>query len=162
MSALIATSHMCKTGSELKVLLVDDDHNDLALFGIAVERSDLDIWLQTAPDAEKAMAYLEGRGEYADRTLFPVPDILLLDLSMPRLNGLDFLQWRQTSAEAAAIPVVLLTGMEQKTLIDKARALGACGCIVKPLQFGEWIESVRQLWELARKDTRETVCPGGE
>ncbi len=148
---------MCKTGTELKVLLVDDDPNDLALFGIAVERSDLEIWLETANEAEKAMEHLEGKGEYADRSLHPLPDIVLLDLTMPRLNGLDFLQWRRTSAAASAVPVVLLTGSEHKPVIDKALALGACGCISKPLQFTQWVGAVHQLWNLAHQFGRQAL-----
>ena len=66
----------------LDALLVDDDSNDCALFGLAVERTGLNILLQTAPGGEQAIDYLEGRGAYADRSIHPLPDLVVLDLDM--------------------------------------------------------------------------------
>jgi hypothetical protein len=63
----------------LDVLLVDDDRNDLALFGMAVDKADVNIWLQTASGAEQAVEYLEGKDHYSDRAMHPLPDLVLLD-----------------------------------------------------------------------------------
>ena len=67
----------------LDILLVDDDHNDRALLGIAVDKTDLNIWLQSVTDTQQAIDYLEGRDGYGDRALHPVPDLVLSDLNMP-------------------------------------------------------------------------------
>src|SRR5208282_3260965 len=88
----------------LQVLLVDDDHNDRAIFGLAAERTDLDLWLQTASSAQQAMEYLEGGGVYADREMHPLPDLLLLDLKMPGMDGFEFLAWLRALPRFSGLP----------------------------------------------------------
>ena len=77
--------------AHLDILLVDDDRNELALFGVAVDKTDLPIWLQTLVDGEEAIEYLQGHGVYADRSLHPVPNLLLLDLDTRLSRSFDFL-----------------------------------------------------------------------
>jgi len=135
----------------LNVLLIDDDHGDSALFGIAVDKSDLDIWLQTVTDGGVAIDYLEGRGVYADRSLHPLPDVVVLDLDMRLSGGLEFLEWRRASAAFSSLPVVLFSGFAYKGAIATALAMGASTFIAKPLQFEAWIGVVREIWELAMR-----------
>src|SRR6266851_5924353 len=96
--------------TRLYILLVDDDHADLAVFGMAVDKTDLDIWLQPLTTGQQAIDYLEAKGVYADRSLHPLPDVVVVDLKMPQVNGFDFLAWRKASLLFASIPVVVLSG----------------------------------------------------
>jgi CheY-like chemotaxis protein len=138
----------------LNLLLVDDDHNDAALFGIAIDKSDRNIWLQTVTDGGVAMDYLEGRGDYADRSLHPLPDLVVLDLDMRLTGGLEFLEWRRSS-RAFAFPVVIFSGFAYKGAIDTALAMGAKTFIQKPAEFEGWLTIVNQIWQLGLENLRD-------
>ena len=135
------------TPPRLNVLLVDDDHNDSALFGIAVDRSEYDIWLQTLPDAGLATYYLEGRGSYADRTLHPLPDLVILDLDLRLTGGIEFLEWRRASRAFSSLPVILFSGFAYRGAIDTALGMGASVFLPKPTDFEGWQTIVRQIWD---------------
>jgi len=87
------------------MLLAEDSKDDVALFRHALERSarktHLNIKLELAPDVAHAIEYLEGEGRFADRLLHPFPDIIVLDLKMPCLTGLDVLKWLNEHEEYA-------------------------------------------------------------
>jgi CheY-like chemotaxis protein len=139
----------------LNILLVDDDHNDAALFGIAVDRSDVNIWLQTVTDGAVAIDYLKGRDDYCDRTLHPLPDLVVLDLDMRLTGGLEFLEWRRASASFSSLPVVIFSGFAYKGAIDTALAMGARTFISKPAEFEGWRAIVRQIWDLGMECLRD-------
>ncbi len=134
----------------LRILYVDDDHNDLALFGAAAEKTDLDIWVYTATGTQQAVEILEGRGAYADRALHPVPDVILLDLMMPGESGFDFLEWRRHSPHAA-VPVIVFCGSAYEAHRQRAMALGANLYLEKPAGFDELGQVVRTIWRFAAK-----------
>ena len=138
----------------LDILLVDDDHNDSALFGIAVDKADLNVWLQSVPDGQQAIDYLEGRDAYADRSLHPLPDLLVLDLDMRLTGGLDFLDWRRGSNSFSSLPVVIFSGFAYKGAIETALAMGASTFIAKPFEFEGWKAVVRQIWDLGMEHLR--------
>ena len=135
--------------SRLHVLLVDEDHSDCALFGMAVDHTDLDIWLQTVTDGGRAIDYLQGRGDFADRSLHPLPDLVVLDLDMRLTGGLEFLEWRRGSGAFAQLPVVLFSGFAYKGAIDTALGMGATTFIQKPLQIDGWVAVIREIWDIA-------------
>ena len=141
----------CGSDALLDVLLVDDDRNDLALFGMAADKADVNIWLQTATGAEQAIEYLEGKGVYGDRTMHPMPDLLLLDLLMPGMDGFAFLAWRKGCAAFSKLPVVILSGLGDQVRIERALALGADGFLPKPADFDGWTALARQVWDLGIK-----------
>jgi CheY-like chemotaxis protein len=149
----------CGTDSLLDVLLVDDDRNDLALLGMAADKADVNIWLQTANGAEQAIEYLEGKGVYRDRTMHPMPDLLLLDLLMPGMNGFEFLSWRKASPVLSKVPVIILSGLGDKTQIERALALGADSYLAKPADFEGWTELAKQVWDLGIKHSRVARAP---
>src|SRR3974377_1351328 len=148
------TAPGCGSPLLLDVLLVDDDHDDLVLFGMAAEKAEVDIWLQTATGAEQAIAYLEGKAQYRDRTLHPMPDLLLLDLLMPGLDGFGFLEWRGRSASFYKLRVIILSGLENTREIERAMALGADSNLPKPAEFSGWIDLARRVWEVGIKHAR--------
>ncbi len=128
-----------------KLLLVDDDPNDMVLFAAALDQLGLDITLQTAADGHQAIELLEGKGQYADRAAYPLPDLILLDLTMSTRDGLDFLTWRRASRSFGNIPVFLYTGCQDKVLLQRAISLGADRYIAKPHKF-EDLKAV--VWDL--------------
>ncbi len=138
----------------LDVLLVDDDRDDLALFGAAVKGAQVNIWLRTAVGAEEAIAYLDGKGDYANRATFPLPDMLLLDLIMPGMDGFEFLAWRRGRPEFSRLPVMVLSGLGVHVQIERALALGADGYFAKPATLQGWLELVHRVWNLGVKHAR--------
>ena len=146
----------------LDVLLVDDDSNDCALFGLAVERTGLNILLQTAPGGEQAIDYLEGRGAYTDRSIHPLPDLVVLDLDMRLTGGLDFLGWRKTSSLFGSLPVVIYSGFAYQGAIDTALAMGAKAFIAKPLEFEHLEAVVRRIWDLGQNEPMKRQSEFGQ
>ena len=132
----------------LDILLADDNQDDCALFGIALEKTGLNICLQTVTDGEEAKDYLEGRGIYSNRSLQPLPALVLVDLDMRVTGGLDFLDWRRTSVSCSSLPVIIFSGFAYKGAIEMALAMGANTFIAKPFGFEGWLAVVRQIWDL--------------
>jgi len=138
------------------ILLVDDDHADLALFGLAVDKSDLDIWVQNLTSGQQAIDYLEAKGAYTDRSLHPLPDVIVLDLAMPQVNGFDFLAWREASLAFSSIPVVVLSGSKDPDEAIRVAKLGANKHIIKPAHpayFEGWKRVVREIWDFGIQGT---------
>jgi two-component system response regulator len=140
----------------LNVLLVDDDHSDRALLGMAIEQSDLNIWLQTATDGQRAIDYLEGRDMFADREMHPLPDLVILDLDMPLSGGFDFLDWRKASPLFSVLPVVILSAWAYPGAIQAALSMGANASITKPTQFHDWPSVLKEIWALGIESRQAT------
>jgi len=128
------------------VLHIDDDPNDTELLRAAVAQAELKLQLQNVEDGDRAMDYLRGRGVYSDRARFPAPDLILLDLQMPRATGLEVLQWIRRHSELGAVPVVVLSGSEFGRDRDEAYAAGANSYILKPLSLAGLVQVVQQIW----------------
>lgn len=137
----------------LHILLVDDDHADLALFGIAVDKTDLNIWLHTLTAGQQAIDYLEAKGAYADRILHPLPDVVVVDLKMPQVSGFDFLAWRKASRVFSSIPVVILSSSKNPAEVKRAAEMGANKHIVKPYDFEDWKRVAREIWDFWTRET---------
>src|SRR5512141_1912836 len=91
------------------ILLVEDDPNDVLLIQRAFQKAGLRDVLKVVGDGDQAVEYLEGKGAYADRTRFPLPYLLLLDLKMPGTNGFSVLRWVRTEPKFKRLLVVVLT-----------------------------------------------------
>ena len=135
--------------ARLNALVVDDDRSELALLGLAIERSRHDIWLQTANDGQRAIDYLLGRDVFSDRQLHPLPDVVVLDLDMPLSGGFDFLDWRSASPDFSNLPIGVLSGWAYPGAIRAALAMGANASITKPAQAEDWNLIVDQIWNVA-------------
>jgi CheY-like chemotaxis protein len=116
------------------ILYAEDDPNDIALVQVAFQaRPDLDFHF--VRDGLEALNYVFGREKFADRRIYPLPNLILLDLKMPRLSGFDVLAFLQKHPAFAAIPVVVLSSSDQQSDIDQAYQLGVSAYVVKPSAF---------------------------
>jgi CheY-like chemotaxis protein len=131
------------------VLHIDDDPNDLELLRAAARRARAHFNLQNVEDGEKAIAYLNGIGVYADRICYPMPALILLDIKMPRATGLEMLKWIRQHPELGHLPVVVLSGSELHEDIRQAYAIGANSYLIKPLGFEalvDLVKDIRAVW----------------
>lgn len=128
-------------------LLVEDDKNDMKLMEEQIKASSESIRVQWVSDGAEAVRYLKGEVEYSDRGRFPVPDVILLDLKMPRFSGFDFLEWLHHGSPQyqRLIPVVVISSSNEPSDVLRAYALGANCYVVKPLAWREFKDRVRAL-----------------
>lgn len=127
------------------VLHVDDDPNDTELLRAASNAAKTTFSLHNVQDGDEALAYLNGEGPYADRTLYPIPTLILLDLKMPRATGFEVLHWIRQHPQAGSIPVVVLSGSELQDDIRRAYDVGANSYLVKPLGFESLVSMVKDI-----------------
>ena len=133
------------TQKAVDILLVDDNPDDVELALYALRRNQLANQIQIVKDGVEALDFLFCRGQFENRDCSRRPKLVLLDLKMPKLNGLDVLKAIRENPETAGIPVVILTtSKEDRDLIESYR-LGVNSYIVKPVDFEQFSEVVRQL-----------------
>jgi CheY-like chemotaxis protein len=124
------------------ILSVDDNEDDQLLLQRAFRKNASSLDLRIVGDGEKAIEYLGGFGEYQDRELFPIPGIILLDLKMPRKNGLEVLDWMNRESLIGRFPVAVFTSSKNEIDIQCAYDLGARWYVIKPVDFTaltQWI-----------------------
>lgn len=128
----------------IDVLLVEDDPGDVVLIQEAFEHNKVQNRLAIVSDGVEAVAYLRRDGEFADA---PRPDLVLLDLNLPRKDGREVLAEIKADDDLAAIPVVVLTTSEAEEDILRSYKLHANAYVSKPVDFDRFIEVVRQIDE---------------
>jgi len=111
---------------------VDDSEDDLLLLRDAFQQAQCHYPLQDLRNGEEAIAYLKGVGPWSDRSKFPLPVAVLLDLNMPKKNGYDVLTWVRTQSALKHLPVYILTASTRDEDVEIAYALGATAFLVKP------------------------------
>lgn len=126
------------------ILLAEDNLDDVLLVHMAFRKAGFDNRIVVVCDGEVAIQYLKGRGRYADRTQFPIPQIFLLDLKMPRVNGFEVLAWRQRRAQWKCLPTIVLTASYSGEDINQAYKLGANSFLTKPADFPEFVNMMRE------------------
>jgi CheY-like chemotaxis protein len=127
------------------ILVAEDDENDIVILSYAFKQAGLGHTLERVPDGEAAIDYLKGDGPYADRARFPLPDLLLLDLKMPKVSGFEVLAWLQTQPALDEIPVVVLSGSELEEDKMETAKLGASAFHTKPNDFHKAVKLVQDL-----------------
>jgi len=137
----------------LDILVVDDNPIDLAFFGRAASKTGLSLRLQTLTAGQQAIDYLNAKGQYSDRSKYPWPDLIVLDLKMPEVNGFDFLAWRKASPSFLSIPVIIFSGSNEPDDIKKIFELGGNKHIVKPGVLEDWEKIVREIWDFGTQGT---------
>ena len=127
------------------VLLVDDSENDLMLMRTAFKKAEFRNPLQEVYNGEEAMAYLKGEGAYGDRTQYPLPAVMLLDLNMPMKNGFDVLTWVRTEPAFKGLSIIILTASARAEDVERAFDLGANSYLVKPSNLAALTDMIRCL-----------------
>jgi CheY-like chemotaxis protein len=127
------------------ILMADDDEDDSMLIREALAITQLPVNLQTVSDGEELMDYLYHRGQYSDNRLAPRPGLILLDLNMPRKDGLEALKEIKSNIDLRPIPVIILTTSNAEENINHTYKLGANSYIVKPMTFSALVEMIKTL-----------------
>lgn len=128
-----------------EILLVEDNPNDVELTLHALKQNNIANTIEVARDGEEALAYIFGRGCYADRGTANLPRLILLDLKLPKVDGLEVLKAVKENPRSRMVPVVVLTASREERDVLSSYQLGVNSYIVKPVDFGKYVEVVRQL-----------------
>jgi len=117
------------------ILLVEDREDDVLIIARAFAEAKLDNEVRVVSDGETAIQYLKGEGQYADREKFPLPQLILLDLKMPKVDGFEVLRWVRQESQFKNVIVVVLTSSNAIRDVNLAYQLGANSFMVKPDDF---------------------------
>ena len=131
------------------ILLVEDNEDDVFFMHQARTDAGISNPMHVAEDGRQALDYLEGTGKYANREQFPVPFLVLLDLKLPLVPGLNVLKWIRERPELKTMLVVILTSSRESRDIDTAYRLGANSYLVKPptsQMLTELVKSIGDYW----------------
>lgn len=135
---------VARSGKVIDVLLVEDDPGDVLMTREAFDDNKVANRLQVVSDGVSALAFLRKEGEHADA---PTPDLVLLDLNLPRMDGREVLEAMKNDEALRSIPVVVLTTSEAEEDVVRSYALHANAYVTKPVDFDRFIEVVRQIDE---------------
>jgi CheY-like chemotaxis protein len=127
-----------------RILLVEDDHRDVELSMTALEEYKLANEVVVARDGQQALDYLYCRGDF-ERRIQENPAVILLDLKLPKVTGLEVLQQIRSDQRLKMIPVVVLTSSQEEKDMVRSYALGVNAYVVKPVDFHEFINAVKEL-----------------
>ncbi len=136
--------NVARSGKVIDVLLVEDDPGDVLMTREAFEDNKVANRLQVVSDGVSALAFLRKEGEHADA---PTPDLVLLDLNLPRMDGREVLEAMKGDDALRSIPVVVLTTSEAEEDVVRSYSLHANAYVTKPVDFDRFIEVVRQIDE---------------
>ncbi|MGA2809922.1 MAG: response regulator [Candidatus Acidiferrum sp.] len=127
-----------------RILMVEDDPKDVELSLTALEEYNLANEVVVTRDGEQALDYLYCRGQYQDRP-GDNPAVMLLDLKLPKVDGLEVLQQIKSDAKLRMIPVVVLTSSKEEKDMVASYKLGVNAYVVKPVDFHEFVNAIREL-----------------
>ena len=131
----------------LTILYAEDEENDVFFLERAFKLAGSSHSLKAVPDGAQALEYLTGEGIFADRTRYPFPDLILLDISMPKKSGLEVLECIRSQPRYKSLPALILTSSSRPEDMEKARQLGADDYLLKPSDPLKLVELVRSLQE---------------
>ena len=136
---------MHKTGEPVDILMADDDADDRLMTGKALLEAKLENGLRFVEDGEELMDYLLHRRKYTNKTEYPLPGLILLDLNMPRKDGREALKEIKAHPQLHRIPVIILTTSKAETDILRSYDLGVNSFITKPVSFQGLVEAMQVL-----------------
>jgi two-component system response regulator len=130
---------------EIEILLIEDSDLDAEITIRALRKSNVAENIVRLDDGAEALDFLFGNGDYADRNTAHKPKLILLDLKMPKVDGIEVLEKIKANPDTSRIPVVVLTSSREDPDIDKCYRLGANSYIVKPVGFDNFSKAISQL-----------------
>jgi len=136
------------------ILLVEDREDDVLMLRRSFQKAGISNPIQIVRDGEEAISYLAGTERFSDRVEFPLPELILLDLKMPRVDGFEVLQWIRSQRNFSGIRVVVLSSSDSIQDVNLAYKLGANSFLVKPTDFNSFVELsdfISQYWFVLSK-----------
>lgn len=131
------------------VLLVEDDQNDVLFMERAFRKANIPNPICVAHDGREAIDYLSGTGRFANRNQHPLPCLIILDLKMPRMTGMDVLQWLREQPVLYCLPVIVLSSSSHRNDVERAYRLGANAFVLKPgsnEERGKLAQLIKEFW----------------
>lgn len=137
--------------AERTILVVEDTAADVFQIRHSLSKACPGVRIHVADDVDQALAYLSGRGDFADRRRHPLPFLIVMDLSLPRRVGFDLLEWLARDERLSRIPKVVLTASSLERDVERAYALGTNSYVLKrdggsPLSFDETVGWIGRWW----------------
>jgi CheY-like chemotaxis protein len=120
----------------MTILLAEDNPDDVLLFKRLLDRVSPDLNIHVVRDGTETIEYLSGSGSFADRSAHPLPSLILLDIRMPKMNGLEVLEWIRRHPRLSGMPVVMLTDSESKEHLSRAYELNVNSYLNKRPSMG--------------------------
>lgn len=142
---------------QTEILLVEDDPQDLELTMRSLKKANLANRIAVARDGAEALDFIFCEGDYAGRSMLDAPRLVMLDLKLPKIDGLEVLKRIKADSRTRALPVVVLTSSREQRDIVESYNLGVNSYVVKPVQFDQFAEAVRELgfyWLLLNQSPR--------
>lgn len=130
---------------EIEILLVEDNPNDVELTLRALKKNNLANKVHVVTDGAEALDYIFAQNKYSGRKIEDTPKVILLDLKLPKVEGLEVLKKIKSNEKTKTIPVVVLTSSSEESDIIKSYQLGVNSYIVKPVNFDQFVKSVSEL-----------------
>ncbi|SFM45486.1 response regulator [Methanolobus profundi] len=131
--------------NEVEILLVEDNPEDVELTLRALRKNNIANNVVVLGDGEKALEFIYGRGEFEGREIKAFPRLILLDLKLPKVDGLEVLKTIKSDPDVSSIPVVMLTSSREECDIVESYKLGVNSYIVKPVDFDNFVESINKI-----------------
>lgn len=129
----------------IRILLVEDNPDDINITKRALSEAKVINKLWPVRDGQEALDFLQHKGQYQDSSTSPKPGLILLDINLPKINGIDVLKSIKEDADLKRIPVVMLTVSKRDEDIVKSYNLGCNSFIQKPVNFENFVEVVKQI-----------------
>lgn len=130
---------------QVEILLVEDNENDAELAIRALLKNNFTHTIEHMKDGPAALDFLFARGSYTQRVNLECPKLILLDLKLPKINGLEVLKEIRQHPKTKRIPVIMLTSSREEKDVEKAYQLGANSYIVKPVEFDIFIDTMQAI-----------------
>lgn len=142
------------------ILIVEDDPNDVLFMRRAFQKAGVRQAIRVARDGQEAINYLSGTGPFADRRQYPLPCLVILDVKLPKKNGLEVLDWLRHREELRDMPVVMVTSSDENGDKDHAVRAGIEAYRVKPVSFQELVRLAGDIREEAEEHCKDAdPCP---
>lgn len=133
------------TSNQVEVLLIEDNPDDVVLTLAALKKGKVTNKVQVLKDGAEALDFIFGQGAYAHHRDRVHIQLILLDLNLPKVHGLDVLRKIKADERTKSIPVIIMTASQEERGVMQSYKLGAQGCVVKPFEFSKFVEATSEL-----------------